>query len=190
MDSVSVCRFKELLSNSKRLYSKYEPRSMHVDTIPHYGACSLSLCRHFLLPCYILRYDVRSKYFYVCSWRSHIHIYIAEAGFINIHPTLSAATHSFHTLHLVPSSQRLIFVSVCLSPLQKDDAREEVNLRILGDVWGQETGGGVVFGFTPLSVGFPSFSQHVFFLQCPFYFPYFFCVFLFHFCNLKEEDLK
>jgi hypothetical protein len=144
MDSVSVCRFKELLSNSKRLlvYSKYEPRSMHVDTIPYYCACSLSLCRHFLLPCYIFRYDVRSKYCYVCSWRSHIHIYIAEAGFINNHPTLSAATHSFHTLHLVPSSQRLIFVSVCLSPLQKDDAREEVNLRILGDVWGQETGGG------------------------------------------------
>lgn len=101
----------------------------------NYDICLLSLIPHFLFRCYILPYEVRSKYFYAFSMRSHIHIYIAEARFINIHPTLPATAHSVHALlfilfhHLAGSSS---CPSVC--PHYRRMTGEEVNLRTRGYV--------------------------------------------------------
>jgi hypothetical protein len=121
------------------------------------------------------------------------YIYMAEAGFINIHPTLPAATRSSHALlcilfHYLGGS------SLCPSvfPHYTMMMREEVaNLRITGDVKWVE---GLLFAFTLLPLTFSSYLQFLFLLCCPLFFSlllFFRCVFFIPSCaKLKEEDLK
>lgn len=175
--SISVCRFKALFFFF--LISKLLHISL-VETLLYHCICRLSLSQCFLLRYYIFRCDVRYKYFYVCSLRSHIHTYIAEAGFINIHPTLSAATHSFRALlfilfhHLGDSS---LCPSVC--PHYRRMTREEVNLRTVGDVGGK---GGALWIHASISSLLAILTTCIFLVV-----PLLFCLllfasFLFHFC--------